>query len=630
VNDIDVSGGVNLYAKSEKTKSYALDLDAKKFEPNQLLIQRKTVENYANDLVHGNKNFTWFLTFLGITISIITAGTPLLIGRQVEDNWVYVIVSILIASVFVTIFFGVRSQSMESEKVMEHLVNEAIDESSYTIIYLITKMDMKKNMLFILTENDERAYLPHVDLGGEFKGIFINLNNAKHYDTLKEYLSKTLDVDIDLITSLGHFNRDNPEHNIKQSNKRTMPTFIRYEYINVKLSNKCIAKLDNSSKFRWREQSDLFLDLKAAAFNSDVLEYLRAVDKSVKLKSTISFQEDYEPLKIIWNITNKCNYNCNICATHSTRTILDENSMHFVYLRLKDAKYRILSLDFSGGDPLCDTNSKKIISCAINDFGKDNVSVTTTGKSINGLTDTERNELLHNIEITLDLNGCDIGRCENDYVELNNAAINRHASHIDNLSINIPILNCNASSDDITKIINYIDNFQVQKKTANLLRYMPVGRADLNDGYNPKKVIKELRSRLTNVDVHIHCALRGAMDNEENNCSMCAKKIGIDCAGNVFACAWAGYIKEFESDIQNNPFYLGNLTQETLDTILSKNESIMFVNKLEKNKGHCCIFSFLKNTNKDAGSALNKEHHQLINQVFSFQDPLMEVGTTNA
>lgn len=45
------------------------------------------------------------------------------------------------------------------------------------------------------------------------------------------------------------------------------------------------------------------------------------------------------------------------------------------------------------------------------------------------------------------------------------------------------------------------------------------------------------------------------------------KKLGIDCAGNVFACAWGGYLYSKDPPTKN-PFYLGNLTRVKLIDIL--------------------------------------------------------------
>ena len=90
-------------------------------------------------------------------------------------------------------------------------------------------------------------------------------------------------------------------------------------------------------------------------------------------------------------------------------------------------------------------------------------------------------------------------------------------------------------------------------------------------------------------------------------CGRLKFKLGIDCAGNVFACAWAGYLSGFENVI-SNPFYIGNLLEMDLKNMLSEainqNQNFKKMSKFNAQfAGHCPLISYAynrKDPNKNA------------------------------
>lgn len=71
------------------------------------------------------------------------------------------------------------------------------------------------------------------------------------------------------------------------------------------------------------------------------------------------------------------------------------------------------------------------------------------------------------------------------------------------------------------------------------------------------------------------------------------RKIGIDCAGNVFACAWGGYLPD--TAVADNPLFLGNLLRQDLTEILDNNTSDNYkkINNWtkKKNENYCPVAS---------------------------------------
>jgi len=139
---------------------------------------------------------------------------------------------------------------------------------------------------------------------------------------------------------------------------------------------------------------------------------------------------------------------------------------------------------------------------------------------------------------------------------------------------------------------------------------MPVGRQSLDTypkDYNPENSIELFKKGINDKSkIKLHCALRGKFSDDINNnyCNMLEEKIGVDCMGNVFACAWAGNLNV---PVEDNPFYIGNLLDNDLDTILQSNKKVEgLMLKVKENDNHCRIFSYLGSTDKSDGAMFSQ------------------------
>lgn len=319
--------------------------------------------------------------------------------------------------------------------------------------------------------------------------------------------------------------------------------------------------------------------------------------------------------KIIWNITKKCGFHCNICATQSDeRTELSYEEKRQVLLRICSLESEITELDFAGGDPLFDKDSKEIVREAIDRLGKDRISVTTTGLGVGQLNPDEKRQYLYKCELSLD----DIGNCDLDirnedlYSKINLEAIHENKQYIKNITINIPIFDTKAQITNLDELVYKINEIKVDNLSVNILRYMPVGKAEICNypqQYSPETYIDYLQKNLRkDIKIYVHCAMRGIL-GINNNCNMLIKKLGIDCEGNVFMCAWAGYLQDISRE--KNPFFLGNILEQDFQQLLCTKKMIEIQNKLNGNEKSCCIFSYL---NSD------------VRNMFSNQDPLFMGG----
>lgn len=66
---------------------------------------------------------------------------------------------------------------------------------------------------------------------------------------------------------------------------------------------------------------------------------------------------------------------------------------------------------------------------------------------------------------------------------------------------------------------------------------------------------------------------------------MLTHKLGIDCYGRVYSCIWGAYIEEFcknEFSYLENPFYIGDLTKNTMHEILTDAKTQKLLQKLRE------------------------------------------------
>ena len=156
------------------------------------------------------------------------------------------------------------------------------------------------------------------------------------------------------------------------------------------------------------------------------------------------------------------------------------------------------------------------------------------------------------------------------------------------MTINIPLLDDDLGDDEIENLMSKLQklkrDYSEIEIEAQVIRLMPVGAfhdsytgSNEYETFRPLDVAKKILERIRQIGIscRYHCSLRvlPALGVCEKRCHMLEKKIGIDCAGNVFACTWGAYLRLPDGyKIEQNPFYLGNLTKTSLKDILSGQE----------------------------------------------------------
>lgn len=607
----------------------------KEYTPNEILITTDSLKSIINEFerLHGYKTTkekskdTVIATGTSTLLAIISIA-PLFVNNGVKNKvftTIWTIVSIAIILVLIA-FIGYHLFKWNESKA----ALKSVDENEIDLSKMIQKIVQKTTrytaiMRINYQSKGGRKYL----VGDDFFLPHGNLNSDKAIEDQSEYIIQSLyddyyisARDVVKITPIS----ESPHFSIKPIHNRIqMNAYVFYDVtLKIQSKDRIVNTVDGR---KWVTLKSMRNNAEACASNKDVIDILGTLPKPDE-----SFENVLGNLKIIWNITSKCHYNCAICATYdSNREELNATDKLKVLHNLFTAKDFIRTLDFAGGEPLHFGESKQIIQTAIDHLGAEKLSVTTTGDGIASIANAEGSdpafsELLRRCEITIDaahsnLQKGDIAnnafnRKEKSYCSENYKKIDLLPDHTEFLTINVPIINDDLSSEEINTLVSQIKRIKENNPhihvSATLIRLMPVGRftetynTETYQKYNPIRVVKEIRQSLlaAGVECNLHCSLRilSKLCEEEPvpYCTMLENKLGIDCAGNVFACAWAGYLNQCTSPT-NNPFYLGNLTKTSLLDILNgKRKTTGYTSILRaiesKNKRHyCSVVSYYAN-----------------------------------
>jgi len=563
-------------------------------ETKKLLINEKDLENLYQDYTKHNKWISITYWLMGVVISwwisfFLSAGISNDTTKAVVVTIAILVTIVAVIMLIVTIFLKLR------QPLITTIRDKAFFDSDWTALFAISS---------------ERTYINGATVN-EFLVEYTPSKNCEYLLHYKLNRQKTLKEQISTITGdlANQLNVNANEITITEIetvdpfsiklHSNGLERLFEHVFFNVIITpggaynkNQMRHRFANTGNGRkWRSLRYMQKDPKAMLKNIDVLTKL----DSIKADVQDSFAHNVNGgIKIIWNITKECGFSCPICATHDDkREELSLSGKKMVLFNILSETQNIRHIDFAGGDPLLNNDSKSIIKHAIDILGESKVSISTTGKGIKNLLEDEKRTLLTNCELTFDSSNKIMQFRQNgEYGYLNERFARENANIYGSLSINIPVLeNLQNNEAYLEELIKIINELKVSKVT--LLRLMPVGKmkdiSSYPNDYNPLSVIDKFRDSINKkTDVHLHCAFRWKYS--DGSCNMLTEKVGIDCAGNVFTCAWAGYLNCKPRD---NPFYIGNIHEKTLTNILSSKEAEDIKYKMKNKCKHCCVFSYI-------------------------------------
>lgn len=307
--------------------------------------------------------------------------------------------------------------------------------------------------------------------------------------------------------------------------------------------------------------------------------------------------KEFSKIRIVWNLTNNCPFNCPMCVTSANLREEKNINKELLLKSILSIPKELLNIDFSGGDPLWLDENYDIVKKASNILGRDNISISSTGLSLAKLSDQELISLSQNYDMTYDFS-----------IKYNEYDIRDKRYNLINYQQSMRLLNLGLNVDIMFPVrnipFNYYDELakdlcKLNPNSIKLLKCMPLNeKFDTNNIDSVKYtnyLMFALRKYGYDKKISVSCAMKEDYDYP-NCCNMLSdRKIGLDQFGNLFTCIWAS---DLLVDREINPFYLGNLFDNTLLDILNSKNIKDMKNDYQDDRDKCHVLSYYYQKNK--------------------------------
>ena len=498
----------------------------------------------------------------------------------------------------------------KTKKLVNDIIKTLYESKDYTAIVLMkAQIGGVPKILVQRQESWQSYFLPYCHFSeGDTEGAIKK--------SLRQELANILDMPEHIFIIEEY--KGNPFYRIKKNVSQDVTRLIQFRFYFVQLKNEMSRNRFMKShfpKFSWKSKLELSQDIGTINNNGDVLAI---IDQESLIQKTpyafsdnlLSLKESDRTFRIIWTITNKCNYQCNMCATNSgpDASDLDLEQKRKILMNLASINLNIESLDISGGDPLLDPENQKLIRQCYQLLPFTKISVTTTALGMDRVSLSDLSSTVRRCDITYDIpckkyenNSDDQSASRLRPYEYNKSNLDkllsiREAGMEIDLNIHVPIHTETTNREDIEVLLADLE--RVHPKSIKFIQLMPVGRLKpehIQKEYEPKKFMELVdtivKEKGYNFSISMSCALKTQANvfrkNKARSCPMLEEKLGIDSNGNVFACMWGAYLNGY-ADVNENPFFLGNLLEKSLFDIIKEPHSD--IKKLkEQAKGGCPV-----------------------------------------
>jgi MoaA/NifB/PqqE/SkfB family radical SAM enzyme len=347
---------------------------------------------------------------------------------------------------------------------------------------------------------------------------------------------------------------------------------------------------------------------------------------------------------IIWNSTLVCPHDCAVCcvdAIHVTRrgdsikirskglTAVEEiayvkgNGSIFdqalayrqrrgLELSLAE-KLRVLDhldgfeakLDISGGDPLRMEENLTLLRAAASRVGQSRLTLTATGVGLTAIDPGEVSGYIGELNFTYDSpdRGGNIVRPDN-YASVNLKVATEFARLGVKTRGECPLTKQIADEAILRRIYRNLHDAGIERMLV--MRLFPVGRGQLLADAIPTRddyrraidVLRREESRLSWPKVSLQCALRNLEPEPDaaNPCDMVTESFGLMANGVLLMSPWA--VNAVGMPL-HDAYVLGNLATTPLSDLLAEERIVRLRPRLDENRGHCKIFSFLNSAKAD-------------------------------
>lgn len=280
---------------------------------------------------------------------------------------------------------------------------------------------------------------------------------------------------------------------------------------------------------------------------------------------------------------------------------------------LNNLKGLNLKIDFAGGEPLACHENILIIKEASKIFGKESVSVTSTGVISKSHSLLEISDIIGEYEFTYDEPEATMNQCRPNGYNNSNLKIAAKFSELGvRTKAQLPIHKENMTRVAAESIYSSLCDSKISELL--LMRTFPVGRGI---SYLEKHQITkpELAQAITNfceldtaggTRVRLQCALKTTTKIEKltaNPCDLMQSSFGINFRGDLLISAWANNSHGLPL---SSHFILGNLCTSSFQELSKTDKFKRYKIRLNENSGHCKIFAYANSKTKDEDSLFSK------------------------
>jgi len=258
-----------------------------------------------------------------------------------------------------------------------------------------------------------------------------------------------------------------------------------------------------------------------------------------------------------------------------------------------------VEIDFAGGDPLACYENFLIMKEAARRFGRESISITSTGANWTRYDIEEVASLIGEFEFTFDEPIDDKVNRPKSYNNANLSMAQKFSSLGIATKAQAPLHSGNVSDPAVASVFEALNDAGIDELL--LMRLFPVGRAEgKGDHWAPNKAellraienYHKLSDRYGKPTIRLQCALRYLYPDtlKTNPCDAVTNSFGINWQGNLLLSAWAN---NSSGDVLDDAFVLGDLTSQTLSHIRSSDKVTRYLERVNDNFGHCKIFAFV-------------------------------------
>lgn len=307
-------------------------------------------------------------------------------------------------------------------------------------------------------------------------------------------------------------------------------------------------------------------------------------------------------LSIIWNLTQRCLWNCAFCCVDAKKEKgfdlfnKDRNpdfslTMELTYNQKKkiiaEMNPDIYRIDFSGGELFLDPLNTDLILFASDHLGSENIGISTSGALITEEIASKLQGRVSDVEVTMDVPPFKYYKYRpigyHEYAEKGLKMLKKYNIHTGIQTVLTPE---NSDRDSLIAMMEWAETTGIDE--WSLLKFIPVGRGTQfeelsmsNDDY--AKIVDTVReiSQGSSVEISFQYLLPNH-DKHTEDCRAVKKSIGILPNGNVISCFWA---LGKNMTVIDDTFNLGSVVTHSIDQILHNDKCQYWL----KGKHECIV-----------------------------------------